>query len=113
MLTRDSTCGEDFRMKRAPKFPVEVQCQMKDCQVKATIQQLFNRNNDFKEFLAITFRGDACHQPGDFQLRQIIDEEKDFSYQEHRNTEQRNTKHWRNSRTAWNRGRTTEHYPEH
>ena len=32
--------------------------------------------NTFEDFLTITFHGDVCHQPGDFQSRGIIDEEK-------------------------------------
>ena len=32
--------------------------------------------NTFEDFLTITFHGDVCHQPGDFQSRGIIDEER-------------------------------------
>ena len=53
---------------------------MKDCPVKAAIQQLVNRDNTFQDFLTITFRGNVCHQPGDFQSRRIIDEEKKDLY---------------------------------
>ena len=67
---------KDSRKKRAPISTVEAQCQMKNCPMKATLQQLFNCNNTFKGFLTISFHGDVCHQPGDFQLRRIIDEEK-------------------------------------
>ena len=48
--------------------------------MKATIQQLVKHNNIFDDFLKITFRGNVCHQPGDFQLRRIIDEEKKDIY---------------------------------
>ena len=79
-FTRNFIRREDSRKRRAPKFTVEAQCQMKDCPVKATIQQLVNRNNTFEDFLTITFRGNIFHQPGDFQSRRIIDEEKKDLY---------------------------------
>ena len=66
-FTRNFIRREDSRKKRAPKFTVEAQCQVKDCPVKATIQQFVNRNNTFEDFLTITFRGNVYHQPGDFQ----------------------------------------------
>ena len=77
-FTRNFIRREDSRKftVEAPKFTVEAQCQMKDCPAKATIQQLVNHNDTFENFLTITFRGYVCHQPGDFQLRRIIDEEK-------------------------------------
>ena len=74
-FTRNFIRREDSSKKRAPKCTVETQCQMKDCPVKATIQQLVNCNNTFEDFLTISFRGNVYHQPGDFQLRRIIDKE--------------------------------------
>ena len=50
-FTRNFICREDSRKKRAPKFTADFQCQMKDCLVKATIQQHVNRNNTIEEFL--------------------------------------------------------------
>ena len=79
-FTRNFIRSEHSRKRRAPKFTVEAQCQMKDCPVKATIQQLVNRNNTFEDFLTIAFRGNIFHQPGDFQSRRIIDEEKKDLY---------------------------------
>ena len=79
-FTRNFIRREDCRKRRAPKFTVKAHCQMKDCPVKATIQQLVNRNNTFEDFLTITFRGNIFHQPGDFQWRRIIDKEKKDLY---------------------------------
>ena len=75
-FTRNFIRREDSRKRGAPKFTVKDQRRMKNCPVKATIHQLVNCNNTFKYFLTITFRGDVCHQPGDFKWRRIIDEEK-------------------------------------
>ena len=50
-FTRNFICREDSMKKRAPKFTVDFQCQMKECPVKATIQQHVNRNNTIEEFL--------------------------------------------------------------
>ena len=49
-FTRNFIRREDSREKRAPKFTVDFQCQMKDCPVKATIQQHVNRNNTFLRY---------------------------------------------------------------
>ena len=51
-----------------------------NCPVKAPIQELVNRNNTFEDFLTIAFRGDVFHQPDDFQLIRITDEEKRYIY---------------------------------
>ena len=53
--------------------------------MKATIQQLVNCNNAFEDFLTIKFPADVCHQPGDFQSRRIIDEEKQDIYKTFQN----------------------------
>lgn len=67
---------EDSKKKRALKFTIEVQCQMKNYPKKAKTQQIVNPNNTFKDCLKITFHSDVFHQPGEFRSRLIIDREK-------------------------------------
>ena len=67
---------EDSRKRRAPKFTVEAQYQMKDCPVKATIQQLVNRNNTFEDFLTITFRGNIFINQVTFNRDELLTKKK-------------------------------------
>ena len=82
-FTRNFIRREDSREKRAPKFTVDFQCQMKDCPVKATTSNMstviipfYDISTIMLRISTIMFRGDFCHQSSGFQQREIIGKER-------------------------------------
>ena len=75
----------NFIRREAPKFTVEVACQMDGCPAKVTIQQLACGKNNFENIFTLTFQGNIKCKRGDLKARRLIDTKKTEIYSKFQN----------------------------